>query len=218
MESNPSILRSSPFSPPASACITSSSTSSCPTRGSESTSPLLYYPFHNDLGLIKRISYSFRREIESSSSKLYAELMIRAGDNVERISDRAEEAVQSMLDQEKVRQSGVIQEKLSASIEKKEPPKQVLSRVELALWLVKDRDGESDPGAGVSRLTDMALKAAAHSSPAVRTVGEKLVLELHARAPEKVRRRLPTESSDLRPLRKVLEKMEQRESRKRSEK
>lgn len=50
------------------------------------------------------------KEIESSAVKFYKELIIRSGDTMERIQDKAEDAIKLMLQNQTIRDSGKLQE------------------------------------------------------------------------------------------------------------
>ncbi len=143
-----------------------------------------------------------RKELEGAALRLYAELLVRSGDTNERVSDGAEEAIKVMLANERVRETGVLQDRLVLPInshssssqsrkEKPEPPKQALTRCEVVYHMIKDlglAGGRTPSSVGVGRLAEFAVSAVTHTAAPVRKYGERIALTLYSIDPGRVRR------------------------------
>lgn len=176
-----------------------------------------------------------RKELDSATNRVYTELIVKSGDTNERVSDRAEEAIQAMLRSQRIRELGIVQERLlvpiklaqsssqsrrpgpgggSGNAEKPEPPKQALTRCELVLFMIKDLDLAGRQFSSVSACCEFGVSALGHTAPGVRKQGEKILLALYAVDPDRVRRYMPDDGDRSKNLafRKVLEEFDKRDA------
>ena len=139
-----------------------------------------------------------RKELESSSVKTYQSLLMRAGETNDRVSDRAEEAIQKMLQNKEIQALGAIQMKLMEPLKlpSKINPKQVLVRTELVLYMITDLDLAGRDPTRVESLADYGISAVSHTSAAVRKMGEKILLRLYTIDADAVRFMMPDREKD----------------------
>lgn len=122
--------------------------------------------------------------------------MIRSGDTNERVQNKAIDGIKDMLAKEKVQDSGILQDKILMpyNAKDKEPPKQALTRAELALYMIEDLNLVDS----VTAFTKFGVSAVEHSSMPIRKVGEQILLALYDIDGDRVRDIMPEDNPKIR--------------------
>ena len=182
-------------------------------------------------------------ELKKASNKCYSELLIRAGDPSERIGDKAEDAIKTMLKNDILRRMENLQHKLTEPLkyvfiadhflrktvkpmksmlrfrpQNKEVLKQAVCKAELVLYFVKDLGDFYNVG----DIIHFGVSAVKHPSPLVRQIGVRILMEMYKFDPKQVVRRLPEDTPGIRKefvgLKNFYDEVEKHERRKRQDK
>lgn len=136
-----------------------------------------------------------KKEIETSASKVYKELIQRGCDTTERVSDRAEETIQKMLKTPEIQESGVIQQELlKPLLQSKEHPKMAVIKTELVLYMIDELNLVDRKHSSLEQVAEFGMTAVNHTTARVRKLGEKIMKKLFKIDPDRVRELIPPDN------------------------
>ena len=138
-----------------------------------------------------------RKELANSVEKLQKELFARGCDTNERVQDKAEATLQTMLQTKKISSLGIMQEALVEPLSpaKNANPKMALLRTELIKYIIDELpDFIEEPPMTIANVTEFSLSAINHISSPVRKIGEKIMLRMYEIDPNRVRKIMPPDT------------------------
>ena len=143
-----------------------------------------------------------KKELTVSVREIHSELLHRGCDTNERVQDKAEATLHSMLENEKVLNTGVLQNTLIEPLPNaRQNPKMALLRAELIKHVVEEKPSlVGQPPFTIQKLAVFGLSAVDNSSSAVRRIGEKILVRLYEIDPKPVRKVLPPDGRKSRKM------------------
>ena len=143
------------------------------------------------------------KELVISVEKILKELLARGCDTTERVMDKAEATIETMLQNKKLSGLGIMQELLSEPLSsaKSSSPKMALVKAELMQYVIDSLiELVGEPPLSIVRVSEFALSALNHTLQPVKRIGEKIMLRMYEIDPKRVRKVMPPDTPKSRKI------------------
>ncbi len=135
--------------------------------------------------------------------QVYKEFLSRCTDTNERVQEKAEDVLEAMVTNEKIRGVGVLHEELLKPLQPgKEHQRAALVKADLVFYMLDELEDEAVadliPGVKPAKWVEFGLSAVNHNAANVRKAGERVMIKLYEKEPRAVLKQMPPDNAQTR--------------------